>query len=238
MSAAAGRRRDAADLYRADYARRYRQHDDELATVDAYARFCAWIGDVCNRFDRDIDVLDLGCGTGRYFRAVRGARSLVGIDASAAMLAEARTPVAADEITARTVRLVHGDIAAHAFDPESFDLAYSVGVLAEHTPLDERIVAKVWRWLRPGGRFAFTTVHPDSTSVPRTFGRVAGRFVLPFTAGPLRRRLHERLTGDGWYADEALIGARLDGRFVIESLDRLESEAHLHCVCTARKAGQ
>jgi SAM-dependent methyltransferase len=237
MTAATGTRHKAADLYHAEYARRYRKHDDELAHVDAYARFCAWLGAVCDRFDRDIDVLDLGCGTGRYFRAVRRARTLVGIDASAAMLAEARAPLAADQISARTVRLVHGDIATHAFDPATFDLAYAVGVLAEHVPLDDRIVANAWRWLRPGGRFAFTTVHPESSSVPRTIGRVAGQFVLPFTAGPLRRRLRERLTADGRYADEALIHERLHGRFVIESLARLHSEAHLHCVCTARKVG-
>jgi SAM-dependent methyltransferase len=237
MTAATSTRHKAADLYHAEYARRYREHDDELANVDAYARFCAWLGEVCDRFDREIDVLDLGCGTGRYFRSVRHVRTLVGIDASAAMLAEARAPLAADQISARTVRLVHGDIASHPFDPETFDLAYAVGVLAEHMPLDDRIVANVWRWLRPGGRFAFTTVHPESSSVPRTVGRVAGQFILPFTAGPLRRRLRQRLTADGRYADETLIHERLHGRFVVESLVRLHSEAHLHCVCTARKVG-
>jgi SAM-dependent methyltransferase len=237
MTAAADTRHKAADLYHAEYARRYREHDDELAGVDAYARFCAWLGTVCDRFEREIDVLDLGCGTGRYFRAVRHVRTLVGIDASAAMLAEARAPLAADQITAGTVRLVHGDIATHDFEPAAFDLAYAVGVLAEHMPLDDRIVANVWRWLRPGGRFAFTTVHPESLSVPRTIGRAAGQFVLPFTAGPVRRLLRERLTANGRYADETLIHERLHGRFVVESLVRLHSEAHLHCVCTARKVG-
>jgi SAM-dependent methyltransferase len=237
MSTPARRGCNAADLYREEYARRYRAHDDQISNDDAYVRFCAWLVDACSRFDRDIDVLDLGCGTGRYFRAIRGARTLTGIDASAPMLAEAENPLAADEITAPSLRLVHGDIATYEFDPATFDFAYSVGVLAEHAPLDDRIVGNVWRWLRPGGRFAFTTVHPESSSVPPTFGRVAGRLVLPFTAGPLRRHLRKRLTAYGWYADETLIRERLNGRFVVESLVRLHSEAHLHCVCTARKVG-
>jgi SAM-dependent methyltransferase len=227
--------RKAADLYRPEYARKYRAHDDELATVEAYTRFCSWIAEVCDRFSGDIDVLDLGCGTGRYFRAIRHARTIVGIDASAAMLAEARTPLAADEISAGSIELVEGDFVTHDFSASRFDLVYSIGVLAEHTPLDVRLVRSVFRWLRPGGRFAFTTVHPDSPSVPRTLRRSAGRLLLPLTVGAVRRHLRERLTAAGLYGDEPLIHELLDGRFEIESLARVVSEAHLHCLCVARK---
>ena len=66
-------------------------------------------------------------------------------------------------------------------------------------------------------------------------GRIIGRFALPLTAGSLRRRLHRRLTIDGLYADEELIASRLSPRFSIEALTRMESEAHLHCVCVAKK---
>jgi SAM-dependent methyltransferase len=227
--------RKAAELYRAEYARRYRAHDDELATVDAYARFCAWLGDICDRFGRDIDVLDLGCGTGRYFRAVRHARTLTGVDASPAMLAEARAPVAAADISVASIDLVQADIVTYDGGAARFDLVYAIGVLAEHTPFDGRVVSNVFRWLRPGGRFAFTTVHPDSPSVGPTIARRLARLALPLTAGPMRRRLHERLTSGGLYADEALVRERLAGRFEIESLARVESEAHLHCLCAARK---
>lgn len=230
--------RKAAELYRPEYARRYRSHDDELHEVDAYARFCEWLGGICDRFGREIDVLDLGCGTGRYFRAIRHANTLTGVDASAAMLAEARRPVAADDISARSIELVQADIVTYDAGASRVDFVYAIGVLAEHTPLDARIVSNVFRWLRPGGRFAFTTVHPDSHSVPRTFGRTAARRILPLTSGLVRRRLRERLSVSGLYADEALIRDRLDGRFAIESLSRMESEAHLHCLCTARKSAE
>ena len=227
--------RKAADLYETDYARRYREHDEELSTVEAYRAFCDWLHDICGLFRRPIDVLDVGCGTGRYFAALRNVNELVGLDASGPMLAEAANPVDAHRITARTIQLVEGDVLSHDFAPESFDLIYSIGVLAEHTPFDVRVVNNVAKWLRPGGRFAFTTVHPDSSSIPKTMSRVIGGALLPFSAGALRRWLRKRLTADGQYADEALIAERLGSQLTIESMTRLESEAHLHCLCVARK---
>ena len=227
--------RKAEELYQPAYARQYRQHDDELERVEAYERFCGWLGQVCASFERPIDALDIGCGTGRYFCALRNVRSLVGIDASAAMLEEARHPVNADLITTGAIELVHGDVMSHDFAPARFDLVYAIGVLAEHTPLDARVVANVARWVKPGGRFAFTTVHLESASVPKTVGRTVGRLMLPLTAGGIRRRLRDRLTSYGLYADEASIRELLDRAFTIESMTRLHSEAHLHNLCVARR---
>jgi SAM-dependent methyltransferase len=229
--------RKAANLYETDYARRYRQHDDELGHVEAYRAFCRWLDDVCGRFKGGgIDALDLGCGTGRYFAALRNVKTLVGLDASAAMLAEAERPIDSAKITATSIRLVEGDALTARFDAASFDLVYSIGVLAEHTPFDARIVDNVWTWLRPGGRFAFTTVHPDSASIPKTAGRTLGHAMLPFSPGPVRHWLHDKLTAGGQYADELLIVERLGKKFSIESMARLESEAHLHCLCVAVKS--
>ena len=230
--------RKAADLYATDYARRYREHDEELSHVEAYRAFCDWLRDTCGLFRKPIDVLDVGCGTGRYFAALLNVNALVGLDASGPMLAEATNPIAADRITARTIQLVEGDVLSHDFTPESFDLIYSIGVLAEHTPFDSRVVNNVATWLRPGGRFAFTTVHPASASIPRTMARVAGRALLPFSTGAMRRWLRRRLTADGQYADEALIVELLGSQLQIESMTRLESEAHLHCLCVARKVDE
>jgi len=60
--------------------------------------------------------------------------------------------------------------------------------------------------------------------------------MLPFSIGPARRWLRRRLTADGQYADESLIVERLDETFSVESMLRLQSEAHLHCVCVAIRA--
>jgi SAM-dependent methyltransferase len=224
----------ASALYNTAYARAYRRHDDEFETSEPCRRFAEWLQQVCATFSEPIDVLDLGCGTGRYFWALRRVRELTGIDASAAMLDEARNPYQADRISARSVNLVEGDLFGHDFGEGRFDLVYSIGVLAEHVPFDATVVALVRRWLRPGGRFAFTTVHPESPSIPLTFRRRIGRAVERVAPAPLQDRLRRRLTAGGLYADERRIEELLRVSFEIETLRRFESEAHLHCWCVAR----
>jgi len=53
--------------------------------------------------------------------------------------------------------------------------------------------------------------------------------------GGLRRPLWDRLRSNGMYADETPIRELLSPLFAIESLERFVSEAHLHCLCVARK---
>jgi len=238
--------RKAEALYDDAYARKYRDRDEALLEERSYLNLISWLQQVCGRFHHRIDVLDLGCGTGRYFWGVSNARSLVGFDASPSMLARARHPVSADRITARELRLEQGDLAAHEFPNASFDLVYSIGVLAEHVPLDAAIVDRVWRWLKPEGRFAFTTVDPKSPDVPKTWLRSLATVLLPIVPGSLGRALHRRLMADGMYGDERWIrevlaqpsrnaSAGQGGSFVIESLEQFRSDVHLHGRCVARK---
>ena len=227
--------RKAEALYTDAYARKYRDRDEQLLAEPAYLDFIGWLQHTCRRFDAPIDVLDLGCGTGRYFWGIEQARRLVGLDASAAMLSEARHPIHGDHITAESIALVHGDLATHRFPDESFDLVYSIGVVAEHVPLDAALVERVWAWLKPGGRFAFTTVDPKSPDVPRTWSRTIATLALPLAPARLGRALHRRLMSGGMYGDERWIRDVLDGRFDVESLEQFRSDVHLHGRCVARK---
>jgi SAM-dependent methyltransferase len=225
----------AAALYDRGYAEKYRAHDDTLANSGPYLGFVAWLQRICGQFHGPIDALELGCGTGRYFNALKGARSIVGIDASADMLALAKTPYRADSITADSITLIQGDIFTHPLNAAAFDLVYSIGVLAEHAPLNSDIVSRVHRALKPEGRFAFSTVHPDSPSIGASLARTVARAIAPLLPAGLRRPLRERLMSGGMYADETRIRELLSPLFVIESLERFVSEAHLHCLCVARK---
>lgn len=230
--------RKAEALYTDAYARKYRVRDEELQQEATYQDFIQWLRRICNRFDHSIDVLDLGCGTGRYFWGLKNVRTLVGFDASAAMLAEARHPIHEDQLSASNITLVQGDLATQDFPDESFDLVYSIGVLAEHVPLDVVLAARVSRWLKPGGRFAFTTVDPKSPDVPRTLSRTIASAVLPFAPGSAGRALHRRLMSGGMYGDERWIRDVLGDRFAIESIEPFRSDVHLHCRCVALKAGR
>jgi hypothetical protein len=114
---------------------------------------------------------------------------------------------------------------------------YSIGVLAEHSPFDEAVARRVHRWLRQGGRFAFTAVDPMSFSVRRTPARRLAEIVLPLSGGEMRRLLRSRLMKDGLYADEERVREVLTGSgFVVESVEPYESDVHRHLMTVARKA--
>lgn len=234
MSTEWGRR--AGALYRDEYAARYRQADDEIRESELVQTFGFWLRRLSESFQRETSALDLGCGTGRYFWALRNVRELVGVDVSPAMLEQARSPVNADAITVRHLTLIQGDFLTHAFDAGRFDLVYSIGVLAEHSPLDDHVVGRVSQWLAPGGLFAFTAVHPQSFSVARTWRRRLGEWLLPLSAGSSRAAIRSRLMAGGLYADEARLHELLPRHgLAIESVTPHQSDIHLHLMCVARK---
>jgi len=200
----------AASLYDGAYAARYRSHDESLVESAAYGAFVVWLQQVCGMWPSPFDALDLGCGTGRYFCALRGVRTLIGFDASSDMLAQARHPLHEDRITAGAITLVHGDLMEQDFGAERFDLVYSIGVLAEHVPLRPALVASVARWLRPGGRFALSTVHPESPSVPRTRTSPGLRTTRP--AAATRRTTSRRSGPTGTRASSTTAGTCIASR--------------------------
>lgn len=226
----------AASLYGPDYARRYRSVDDEIRHGPLVSHFGGWVRELCEGFGRRITVLDLGCGTGRYFWAVRHAIELVGIDVSQAMLAEARRPVDGGHLDIGQVTLVHGDFLTHPLGDARFDLVYSIGVLGEHTPFDAAVASRVHRALAHGGLFAFTAVHCTSFSVPRTLKRRVGEWLMPVSRGPVRAMLRRRLLAGGLYVDGAYVRDVLASTgFKVESIAYHQSNVHLHCLCVGRK---
>ena len=90
-------------------------------------------------------VLDVGCGTGHLTAAIAGAgATVVGIDRSEAMIAEARRthPGLAFEVADATSWRT----------PEPFDAVFSSAALHWMSP-PERVAETVAQALRPGGRF-------------------------------------------------------------------------------------
>lgn len=95
-------------------------------------------------------ILDIGCGTGRLTAQLAAAAAdgeVVGLDRSAAMLAQARDWLARQ---APRVRLVRGDAAALPF-AETFDAIFSAATL--HWVRDHPAAFRsIFRALLPGGR--------------------------------------------------------------------------------------
>jgi SAM-dependent methyltransferase len=110
-------------------------------------------GDVGGR-----QLLEVACGQGRVARelARRGA-TLTGVDISAAMLAKARAYEAAEPLG---IRYLHADVTAPDVlaGPEFDGVVCNYG-LSDIDDLDG-LLANVARWLRPGGWFVFSLLHP------------------------------------------------------------------------------
>jgi SAM-dependent methyltransferase len=113
------------------------------------------LGDV-----RGLRVLDLGCGDASIGRALleSGCRSYLGIDASARMVEAARDALLGTSGEAR-----RATIEGFSAPPASFDLVISRMALHYVADLDAALAA-CRGCLAPGGRMAFTVVHPVVTS--------------------------------------------------------------------------
>lgn len=94
------------------------------------------------RWARDRDVLEVGCGTGLLLeRFARFARRAEGVDLSPGMLAHAR---------ARGLDVREGSATALPYPDDSFDVVCSFKVLAHVEDID-RAIAEMFRVTRPGG---------------------------------------------------------------------------------------
>jgi SAM-dependent methyltransferase len=97
------------------------------------------------------DVLELGCSTGGATTEALAARfALTGVDLSAQSIELARQNVP-------NATFLHGDMTALEFEPECFDAVVAFFSII-HVPREEQagLLAKIARWLRPGGLFVAT----------------------------------------------------------------------------------
>lgn len=120
-------------------------------------------------------VLEMGCGTGRVLLPVaRAGVEIVGVDASAGMLARLEARLAAEEETVRRrVRLVHGDVRtvrAGARPAPGFSLVTAPFRVVQH--LVEQADQRAWlrnvaRHLRrdPPGELVFDVFQPDYSMI-------------------------------------------------------------------------
>jgi 2-polyprenyl-3-methyl-5-hydroxy-6-metoxy-1,4-benzoquinol methylase len=98
------------------------------------------------------EVLDLGCGCGHPATRMLADRFRVtGVDISDVQIRRARALV-------RSARFVRGDMTEVTFGREAFGGVACLYALI-HVPVDEQpaLIAKVHRWLEPGGLFLVTT---------------------------------------------------------------------------------
>jgi malonyl-CoA O-methyltransferase len=149
----------------------------QLAVLEGYARWAA-------TYEQDMDghplalaesaavlallppcqgivALDAACGTGRYARALaeRGARQVIGVDQSAAMLERARELTAPEAATETLFK--QGSLLELPMDAHSCDLAIVALALAHlETKQLRQAFAEFKRVLKPGGVLLMSEMHP------------------------------------------------------------------------------
>ncbi len=140
-----------SDFYLRAYANDERQDEAEAQALDAVRLAGCEPGG---------DVLDAPCGFGRHtVPLARAGYRVVGVDRSAALLAEAQRRAGAE----RWPKLVRADYRELPFADASFDAAVnlftSLGYLGDEE--DTKVLAAIRRVLRPEGKLVLETMHRD-----------------------------------------------------------------------------
>lgn len=147
--------------------------EDEAAARDEYLRLL--------ELAAGQRLLDVGCGTGVVTRAaakrVAPDGCVVGLDASAALLAIAREYADTEQLGG-LVEFRQGDCRDLPFPHASFDASLAATLLA-HVPEPERALAELVRVTWPGGRVGvfdfdgdcFLIAHPDRQLMRRIVSR-------------------------------------------------------------------
>lgn len=142
------------NTYSPESAAKYRKCDE--TETESFAHFADRVSNISVSVP-GARVLDVGCGTGRYFRYVKYAASILGVDPSGDMIKEARNPAGDSDC----------EIAYNAVDPfeypeacgeNYFDFIYSIGVLGEHIRFGMFEIDQMYKWLASGGVLFFTIV--------------------------------------------------------------------------------
>lgn len=181
----------AIKLYE-DSSAKYRKGDDEGYGHYSLAYFREQIGTITSAFQRKLSILDLGCGTGRYFHCLKNAEKITGVDVSESMLMLAKNPTRKHEIEAADIELICSDVHSVSLPAESFDFIYSIGLFGLHSPFNVDLCDKVFTWLKPGGKM-YLYVMDAATPQESNWKREIAVKIFPILPGWLKTRIFLRM---------------------------------------------
>lgn len=163
------------DAYSKDAAEHYRQCDERDITTPASKEVITNLMRMSGSFTHRINALDIGCGSGRFFHALKNVDELTGLDLSSHMLNVAKEPIKSDEFDINRVHLIEGDCFSIDLPKKSFDFIYAIGVFAHPAPFDVTVVNKIYDLLAPGGKMFITAADGDDPSYSTMFAKSGKR---------------------------------------------------------------
>jgi SAM-dependent methyltransferase len=176
------------------------QYEKDLPVGEQYRIYHETIKTNCLKRNGEFTVLELGCGTGRYFFDLENVQKLTGVDISEDMLRAARENVKRIPELSSVTDFVNSSIEDFNTD-EKFDLIYSIGTLGEYCEFSVKILERVVSFLKPGGLFFFTIVDAESYVSTEHVGlkKRLYRFALKFLPLKLRIKFEApALINDDW----------------------------------------
>jgi SAM-dependent methyltransferase len=153
-------------------ARTYREADESAVVSEGHRRLSQLLRELSSSFGHDISILDLGCGTGRYFHCLSHVKRLAGVDISLHMLKEARDPVLPEQIACRQIDLICADISAPALADGSFDFIYSIGVFIGRLAFGPTMCDRLFDLLKPEGKIFVTVADVSSGASEAAYTRL------------------------------------------------------------------
>ena len=164
-----------------------------------YQDYAPWMPEVMG-FDqfRGAKLLEVGCGMGTdLLQFARGGANVTGVDLTPRSLETSRHHL---ELYGQTGEFALADCERLPFADESFDVAYSNGVL-HHTPDTAGAVQEIHRVLKPGGQARVMLYHRGSwaywSQVVVRYGIVHGEFLRGTSANDIMSKYVEVNTGGG-----------------------------------------
>lgn len=187
------------DMYNEQHSKEYRNGDESAIQYGSRKHYCNLLQEISVSFDYKISVLDVGCGTGRYFHCLRNVKKLIGLDISFHMLKQALNPVKKKEIDVANLELLCGDIFNISISSQFFDFIYSIGVLGEYSPFNPYICNKLFDLLKPYGKLFITIVDINSrmqhleNELPNLKRRILAK-TFPFLPSKIKKYFNRNLS--------------------------------------------
>ncbi len=180
------------------YDRRWQQEEGELSSVDKYRM--AWLRDElanhAENSDHELEILDLGCGRGRYTKVAVEYGQVDALDLSEVGVCKTREVAPQANVF---------QMSATEFVPrKQYDCVLSIEVL-EHIPDQERYVDVIRRSLRPGGLLLLTT--PNARAARRYWA------TRPSSAQPIEQ-----------WVDQKTLRGYLGQGFTVEWMETRDAE--------------